>query len=168
MRSLRLCTFILYSYWNSYLPSKSFFFFWFGGTHKGKQCNSCKQGTSVLHRWTQEVNDEYKEEKGYSAGGSVQNQWSSWDAEVRIGNMNFWLFLCGWRADFHFFPFPLLLFGLWLLNNAGDSLRNHPKCRWTAVRVEVLLCFPVHHLSDFHLFHCISVWIIVSCLSWVS
>lgn len=71
---------ILYSYWNSYLPSKSFFFFCqvllFGGTHKGKQCSSCKQGTSILHRSTQEVNDEYKGEKGYSAG-------------VRIGNVNF-------------------------------------------------------------------------------
>lgn len=162
----------LYSYWNSHLPSKSFFFFFcqillFGGTHKGKQCNSCKQGTSVLHRSTQEVNDEYKEEKGYLTGGSVQNQWSSWDAEVD------WecelLALPMWVEDrLSFFPFPLPLFGLWLPNNAGDSLRNHPKGRWTAVRVEVLLCFPVHHLSDFHLFHCISVWLIVLCLSWVS
>lgn len=33
----------------------------------------------------------------------------------------------GVEGRLSFLPFPLLLFGFWLLNNAGDSLRSHPK-----------------------------------------
>lgn len=65
-------------------------------------------------------------------------------------------------------PSPLLLFGLWLLNNAGDSLGNHPKGLWTAGQGRSSALLPIHHLSDCHLSHCISVWLVVSCLSWVS
>lgn len=167
MRSLRLCTFVLYSYWNSYLPSKSFFFFFVkfycseapirenNATLDSPQINTGGewwiQGRKRLFGWRQ------------CSKSVVKLRCWSEDREYELLALPMWV-----EGRLSFFPFPLLLFGLWLLNNAGDSLRNYPKCRWTAVRVEVLLCFPVHHLSDFHLFHCISVWIIVSCLSWVS
>lgn len=66
------------------------------------------------------------------------------------------------------FALSSLLFGLWLLNNAGDSLRNHPKGFWKAGQGGSSALLPIHHLSDFHPSHCISVCLIVSCLSWVS